>query len=163
MEEMMKLKLILALLVSFLFSINLFAGDSSSGCGLGWEIAPKNSLLSSSIRTTTHVFLPNTFSMTFGTSNCAQHSIVQNDKRGIHYAEANFDQLMTEMAQGNGEYLAAFAHVLGCNSNDVFGQQMQQNYSNIYTSSDVTPIEMYQNVKKEIRENSSLSSKCQLM
>ncbi len=139
------------LLVSlFLLSFQVYA-DGSSGCGLGWSIASKNSLLSSSIRNTTHAILPNTFSMTSGTSGCAKHSIVKNEYKGIHYAEGNFHQLMAEMSQGRGEVLNGFAAVLDYHGDmNLFGEFVQKNYSRIFTSASIAPVEMYNNFKHEL-------------
>lgn len=108
-------KLLLVLLISIFANVS-FAGDGSSGCGLGWQVAPKQSLLSSFSRSITHVFLPNTFSMTFGTSGCARHSIVKKDSAIQHFVEANFENLQIEMAQGQGENLAMLTELMGCDS-----------------------------------------------
>lgn len=110
------MKKILAL-SAFLVAGSVYAADSSNGCGLGWRIAPKQSLLSSSTRSTTNAFLPNTFSMTFGTSGCAQHSIVKKDRAIEHFVEANFENLQIEMAQGQGESVATLGEIMGCDSN----------------------------------------------
>ena len=107
-------KLLVLALASMSFAI--FAGDGSSGCGLGWQVAPKQSLLSSFSRSVTHVILPNTFSMTFGTSGCSQHSIVKKDRAVEHFVEANLENLQIEMAQGNGETLLALGELMGCDS-----------------------------------------------
>lgn len=99
-----------------LVSTSVIAADGSSGCGLGWRVAPKQSLLSSMTRNTTHVILPNTFSMTFGTSGCSQHSIVKKDRAVEHFVEANFENLQIEMAQGQGESLLALSELMGCDA-----------------------------------------------
>src|SRR4051812_42395838 len=88
------------------------AQDSSSGCGLGWAVSQRQSLLSSWIRNSTNVTFSNTIAMTFGTSGCARHDLVLNEKKPIYFAEANFNRLMIEMAEGHGEFLGAFAEVL---------------------------------------------------
>src|SRR5262245_4508488 len=105
--------LLLVLTIAFLVPPAL-ADDSSSGCGLGWEVTRKMSLASSAIRSTTHAFLPNTFSMTSGTSGCAKHELVKGDEKAVMFAVNNYDSLVVEMAQGKGEYLESFAEALGC-------------------------------------------------
>lgn len=107
------MKKLLFIALSFV-SISAFAGDGSSGCGLGWQVAPKQSLLSSFSRSITHVILPNTFSMTFGTSGCSRHSVVKADRAVEHFVEANFENLQIEMAQGQGESLVALSELMGC-------------------------------------------------
>ena len=49
-------KIILIVLVA-MFSTQLLAADGSSGCGPGWYVTKKNSLLSSAIRATTNAIL----------------------------------------------------------------------------------------------------------
>ncbi|SMF08576.1 DUF3015 family protein [Pseudobacteriovorax antillogorgiicola] len=91
--------------------------DSSSGCGPGWYILKKNSLLSSAARWVTNgVLLPiSTLGMTLGTSNCAKHSIVKAEKESIMYAEHNLYQLKQDIARGQGEYLNSYLGTFGCN------------------------------------------------
>ena len=140
-----------------------FAADSSSGCGMGYAIAPKQSLVSSSTRSLVNATFSNTLGMTLGTSGCAKHSIVQNESKGIHYAEANMDQLAMEMARGNGEFVQGFASVFGCQDSRAFGRMVQAKYETLLPGSDVSGVELYKNVKSEIKNNASLSSSCSLI
>lgn len=143
-----------------LFSIASSANDSSSGCGLGWEIAPKQSLLSSAFRSTTNVVLPNTFSMTFGTSGCAQHSVVKNEREQMYFVESNLEPLSIEMAQGDGETLRGFAVVMGCASAyEKFSGLVQKQYSEIF-SGQTSPNSVLSGVKAGIRSDSTLSRVC---
>lgn len=153
---MKKLAILLALLVSPVS----FAADSSSGCGLGYEIAPKQSLLSSFARSLTNATFLNTVAMTFGTSGCAKHSIVQKDHEAQYFAEANYHNLMMEMAMGNGESLGNFAAVLGCDAN-YFGGRLQSLYGEVFSSQDVGATNMLQNVKAAIRSDAILAASCQ--
>ena len=52
------------------------AMDGSSGCGPAWYVFKENTILSSSLRGTTNGTLwpVVTIGMTFGTSNCANHT-----------------------------------------------------------------------------------------
>ena len=142
---MNKLK-VLAVLCAFLslVSFSSYADDQSSGCGLGWAVTKRNSLLSSSTRQTTNAIASNTIAMTLGTSGCAKHDIVMKNKEAQFFAEANYQKLQSEMAEGRGEYLAAFANVLGCKagSEQDLGQAFQQNYSQIWTSDSLAPSTM---------------------
>ncbi len=143
---------------------SLAARDTSSGCGLGWEVNDDKSFLGTTTRGTTHSTLNPSFSMTSGTSGCDRHSVVKNDKKAIHFAEANFANLMIEMPMGNGEFLSGFARVLGCGGAlDTFERVMQENYENIYSYEEITPFEMYDNVIEQIMENDELSSSCQVI
>lgn len=125
----MKLTKIAFLFAGSFVSIVGYAADQSSGCGLGWEVTQKNSLVSSSIRTTTNTFLPNTFSMTSGTSGCTKHSIVQREKEQLYFVESNLEQLSIEVAQGSGEYLTSFASLMGCSAGSQdFAKVMQSQF-----------------------------------
>jgi hypothetical protein len=129
-----------------------FADDQSSGCGLGWAVTKRKSILSSLVRAYTNATFSSTFGMTSGTSGCAEHSIVMKEKKAIHYTEANYHQLMQEMAEGQGEYVSTYAQVLGCSPRvqKAFTQSLKRHYGQIYTHDGVTPQEVYQNVKQQI-------------
>ena len=139
------------------------AEDGSSGCGLGWKIAPKQSLLSSTTRAYVNATFSSTIGMTLGTSGCSKHSIVQNDKRAIHFAEVNQGQLMIEMAQGRGEHLRGLVATLGCNPAGFqdLARALQADYSNIFPSmSATTAPQMLNGVKAAIGRDHSLSQQC---
>lgn len=146
---------VLSLIISLLiFSTWAQAEDKSSGCGLGWKVVQKNSLLSSYTRSITNAVTSSTFAMTSGTSGCDQHSVVLNEKKELHYAESNFHSLMTEMAQGQGEYLKGFALVMGCDSSHVsdFSQAAQKNYNNIFPASGTNPAQLVNSMKQTLSE-----------
>jgi hypothetical protein len=137
------------------------ADDQSSGCGLGWQVSQKNSLLSSAVRLTTDTILPNSFSMTFGTSGCAQHTIVKNDEKAVEYAVNNYDSIVVEMAEGHGEFLQGFAQALGCSgsASSSFGSFTQSRYQKIIDSSNRDGIDLYRAVRTQL-ESSDLSGQC---
>ncbi|MBY0415968.1 MAG: DUF3015 domain-containing protein [Bdellovibrionales bacterium] len=154
---------LLIVLFAIIASSTIFAADSSSGCGLGYAVAPKQSLVSSYTRLTVNTTFSNTIAMTFGTSGCAKHSIVKNDAKGIHFAEANLDVLALEMARGNGEFVNSFAGVFGCQNSELFGSMVQEKYESVLPSANTSGVELYNNVKAEIRKNANLSSSCSLI
>lgn len=156
------MKLIIGLL-ALVATTSAFAADSSSGCGMGYEVAPNQSLVSSSTRSIVNATFSNSIAMTLGTSGCAKHSIVKNEAKGIHFAEANMNQLAVEMARGNGEFVASFASVYGCNDASAFGSMVQSNYESVLPSTNTTGVELYNNVKTQIRNNASLSASCSLI
>jgi hypothetical protein len=157
----MKQLLILPLFLG-LFSFSTIAGDSSSGCGLGWAVFKKNSLVSSSLRMTTNAFFLNTIAMTFGTSGCAQHSIVKAEKKGLHYVDANMKQLMVEMAAGEGEFVDGLAATLGCEAQS-FGQKMQNNYSSVFSHMDMSARKVLDNVGTQVLTDKELAQACGLI
>ncbi len=144
----------------FLFAASAQAGDSSSGCGLGWQVAPKQSLVSSFARSLTNATFLNTIAMTMGTSGCAQHSIVMKEKEAQYFAEANYHNLMMEMAMGEGENLENFASVLGC-SGASFGEELQSSYGRVFPNMAISAGGMLENVRTVIRQNEGLRQACQ--
>lgn len=161
MEDFMK-NIIIGL-IALISATSAFAADSSSGCGMGYEIAPKQSLVSSSTRSLVNATFSNSIAMTLGTSGCAKHSIVKNDAKGIHFAEANLNQLAIEMARGNGEFVTSFATVFGCQNSSAFGSMVQANYENVLPSVSTSGVELYNNVKAQIKNNATLASTCSLI
>lgn len=156
------MKLIIALM-ALVATSSVFAADSSSGCGMGYEIAPKQSLVSSSTRSIVNATFSNTIAMTLGTSGCAKHSIVKNDAKGIHFAEANMNVLALEMSRGNGEFVSSFASVYGCNNTEAFGSMVQANYETVLPTANTSGVELYNNVLAQIKTNAALSASCSLI
>lgn len=152
----------LSVLAVLAFSIHAFADDQSSGCGMGWMLFKRNSLLSSYLRNITNATFSNTIAMTSGTSGCAKHDLVQNEKREIHYAESNFNSLNVEMALGRGESVTQLAYVMGCDSSVVgtFLSETQKNYGTIFESDSTTPSQMLNQVHQIVNANPTLSQGC---
>lgn len=159
----MKLKItLLATIATFLSSV-AFSADSSSGCGMGYEVAPKQTLISSSTRAIVNATFSSSIAMTLGTSGCAKHAVVKNEMKGIHFAEANMNQLALEMARGNGEVVSSFATVLGCSDTNAFLSLVQSNYESVLPSTKISGSELYNNVKNQIKNNKNLSTNCTLI
>jgi hypothetical protein len=155
-----------ALVVGIFSSGSVFAADGSSGCGPGWYILKDNSLVSSSLRSTTNgILMPVvTIGMTVGTSNCTQHKIVLKEQESLHFATMNYFELMAEAARGEGVYLAAFADTIGCptNARAQFGQEVQKNYNQVFSDSSRRPEQMLTEVYKVILTNEKLTRSCSL-
>ncbi len=141
------MKQIILMVVLALVSAPVFAGDQSSGCGLGWEVFKKNSLVSSSLRSITNAIASNTIAMTMGTSGCAKHDIVQKEREAEYFAEANYQKLQSEMAEGKGEHIVAFVKIMGCSDSAAAkaGAILQNNYERVFSSDKVPPGKMLEN------------------
>lgn len=138
---------------------SVLAADTSSGCGLGWQVTQRQSLVSSSVRNTTNYFLPNTFSMTSGTSGCAKHELVKNDENAVKFAVNNYDSLVVEMSKGRGEFLNGFAQALGCTDSAEFGAFVQDHYETILNESSDGGISLYRAVRTQL-QTSPLATRC---
>lgn len=136
-----------------------FAADSSSGCGLGWAVFKDNSLISSALRATTNAMFFNTIGMTFGTSGCARHSIVMNDKKTLHFTESNHNELKLEVAQGSGEHLNGLSHLMGC-SPEAFSTTLKKNYNQVFTKDGISPRELVNNIQAQVVSDKDLARSC---
>ncbi len=130
------MKKVSLLLIAFTLSFSVAAKDSSSGCGPGWFVFKKNSLVSSALRVTTNgiLFPFVTLGMTFGTSNCSKHSIVLKEKESLKFATENYYELAADVAKGEGDFLTAFNETLGCHkdASKFLNQEMKSNYKKIF-------------------------------
>lgn len=149
-----------------LLSTNAFASDGSSGCGPGWYLFKKNSLVSSSLRATTNgVLYPVvTIGMTFGTSNCTRHSIVKKEKESLHFVTHNRYELQSEVAKGHGEYVSALAETIGCmpGAKSHFINKLQDNYEKIFSNNNSTPDAILLETYKIIFSDKTLFQQCAL-
>lgn len=100
--------------------------------------------------------------MTFGTSGCAQHSIVKNDKKSLHFMDANKHHLMSEMALGQGEHLNALSQIMGC-SEESFSAAMKENYTDIFRSDAVSARQLVNLVKAQMILQPELRKGCGLI
>lgn len=140
------------LLLALISASLAFAEDKSNGCGLGWQVTKKMSMVATTTRNTTNSIVPNTFGMTSGTLGCTRHSVVKKDKAPEHFAEANYESLLAEMAMGQGEALHAFSQTLGCDSQQL-GQMVQKNYSVIVPQVGVSPSQLLAPIKDWARSH----------
>jgi hypothetical protein len=158
----MKLNATLFLVMAAVAAPSLALAESPGGsdiCGLGWQVTQKKSFLATSTRSTTNVFVPPTFGMTSGTIGCSQHSIAKRDESAAIYAVTNYEPLKMELAEGRGEYVEGFARTLGCSDQVVpdFGKAIQGKYKGL---NDSTGIELFDEIKAEIRQNPVLAANC---
>ncbi len=161
------MKSILTFAVSLLLSSTaLYAEDGSTGCGLGWKVAPDMSLVSATTRTTTNSSsLNQAFGTTSGTSGCKRHSIVKNFKESLQFAMINGDKLKMQMAQGNGEVIRTYASTFKCNdaSRAAFNNSLKNNYDQIISHSNIGPLQVVENTVRVLKNNSELSQNCRLL
>jgi len=122
--------------------------DKSDGCGPGWYVYDKKTILGTTVRSSFNPSGSNTFGMSSGTSNCEKHDLVMNDTLQRHFTDRNYSTIVAEMALGQGQFLNEYAHVFGCEEKS-FGDLMQSNFSKIVPNQDNSKI-LIENIKKEI-------------
>lgn len=129
------------------------ARDSFDGCGLGWEVTDKKTVIATTTRATTNNVVPPTFGMTSGTIGCSQFDgIAKADQEAAVFVAMNFEQLKNELAVGQGEYVDAAAQSFNCSS-DTFASHIQGVYSSVVAPTE-SGLELYNSIKNEVASNS---------
>ena len=159
-DQIMKKLILVMTLFTFSASTTTFAKDSSSGCGPGWYIFKKNSLVSSFLREITNTFLYPfvTLGMTLGTSECSKHSIVKKDKDSLEFLAHNFDDIMLESSMGDGKFLTGFSKTFNCTSEEqiIFKAALKSNYKRLFTSDMMYPTNTLLNIIKIVRDENNI-------
>ncbi len=139
------------------FGTVAFASQSNTGCGVGSIIFNgKDGLVSQlSAITTNGIFGNQTFGITSGTLNCSQFRGIVSNEQVNRYVAENMDNLAKDIAQGNGEYLNTLAILLDVKDNDrsAFNSKLQSNFSKIYTSNNVTNVEVVKNIESVLKSS----------
>lgn len=112
------------------------SGGGSDGCGLGWQVTDKKTMIATTTRATTNAIVPPTFGMTTGTIGCDQHPVAMRDVPAAQFVATNYDALLLDMAQGQGETLAAFAQTLGCSDASALGEMTRKEFSALTSGAD---------------------------
>jgi hypothetical protein len=132
-------------LASFLLFIPAgaaLAGDTDIGCGPGTQVWEGNTGVPPKVlgATTNGSFGLQTFGISFGTLGCNQGGTVTADARLRYFASANLDRLARDMAQGDGETLDTFAHLLGITEADrpTFNAFAKAHFAEIFAEDSAT-------------------------
>lgn len=96
---------------------------------------------------TTNNSYTNTFAITSGTSGYKE-GLVIGDKVIEAYVADNMDNLATDIAKGDGEYLEALANLMKVENKNAFKEKLQKNFNKIYNTKDVTSKEVVLNIKQ---------------
>jgi hypothetical protein len=125
--------------------------QKNTGCGLGTMVFEgQNGLASQTFAVTTNgTFGNGTFGITSGTSNCDKPASFSSNQRLQEFVADNMDNLASDIARGNGEYLntlAVLASVPEGKRAD-FASRLQANFSSIYTSDKVTHADVLTNIE----------------
>lgn len=156
---------IMILLVTLVFAYQTQAADGSSGCGPGWYLFKNNSLISSALRATTNGFLfpATSLGMTFGTSNCTRHGIVNKEKETLHFVTHNYFEIKAQAAMGKGSHLVALAQTMGCSrfASEQLGHSLKKSYGEIFPSTNsIHPENSLVQIFKTILNQPQLARQC---
>lgn len=160
-------KVLLALLTVTAFSsfASAFGGtDSNIGCGWGTELfsGKTDRKVYAILGATTNAHFTQTFGISSETAGCTTKGAwVRNEKKQAAYAEVNLQKLSTEMAQGGGEYLNAFASLMGANddaSKKAFISLTQEKYETLFPTANTDSATMLRNLRAEMAVNPKLAT-----
>ena len=94
--------------------------DSGAGCGLGQQLfAGQTGLFAHVIAGTTNGTTTNQWlGISFNSLGCDETNVVTNEYQRKAFMTANLDNLSQDIAQGQGEHLAALAALMGIPQNE---------------------------------------------
>ena len=119
--------------------------DNDVGCGLGTNFMKgKSGLAAHVLASCTNAYTLQSVSLTFNLFGCDSNGQVTADAELRRFAAANIDQLARDVARGEGEALAAFAHLLGVPSEQQgsFGAFTQAHFVDLFPNDGVTSNQM---------------------
>jgi hypothetical protein len=102
-----------------------------------------------------------------GTSGCKHDGNYINkffgmNEQQLEYIDLNREELIAEMASGNGEVLTGFAEMLGCEQGvrqDLY-ETARKNFPTIYSNENASSPEILHNLKIKMLQNGKLRSGC---
>ena len=136
------------------------AAYGSAGCGLGSMVfEPSNDFMQLFAGTTNGSFGSQSFGISTGTSNCSgEEATASLDQQA--FVKINYASLLRDAARGNGEYLSAFATLLGCDAttHTAFFNYAQTNPALFNSNSQ--PLDVLANVKSDLAKDATFSNSC---
>jgi hypothetical protein len=129
------------------------AGDENIGCGWGTEMfsGKTDKKLYALLGATTNGMATQTFGISSETAGCTTKGAwVRDEKKQAVYAEVNLQKLSAEMAQGGGEYLNAFASLMGAGddaSRKAFLSLTQEKYEVLFPTANTDSATMLRNLR----------------
>ena len=89
-----------------------------------------------------------TFAITKGTLDYKDGASIGMNEEVKNFVAKNMDNLATDMAKGDGEYLDTLAALMEIADKAEFNSKMKANFSNIYTSYGVSAEQVAENIFK---------------
>ena len=158
---MKKLAFSAALVALLIPGIASAAPYGMAGCGLGSLVFGDDAgMIQLLAGTTNGTFASQTFGITSGTSNCVEASgSASIDQKA--FIQVNYANLVRDAAEGQGEYLSAFATLLGCHAtvHEDFFSLTQTQHEAIFTP-EMAPTEALTKIKGIMAKDQLLASQC---
>ena len=152
----------LGLMATLLPTLALAKGNHPmAGCGLGYLLLSNkdNDKVTQVLGATTNgTFGTQTFGISSGTSGCTEDGAVKVARATEVFAEVNLASLRQDIAAGQGEYVNAFASLLG--ATDANRGQMvsflKAEYQNLFPTSDTGSTEMLNTLAQKLASHPEL-------
>ena len=164
MGESMKKALFVMVALASVVSAAHAGQDPNIGCGLGTDLfaGKTDKKVYALLGGTTNGTYTQMFGISSGTAGCnVKGGWVMNEKKQAVYAEVNLQKLSAEMAQGGGEYLNAFASLMGANdaeSKKAFIAMTQQKYETLFPTSNTDSATMLRNLRAAMAGDPKLAT-----
>lgn len=137
------------------------AVDNVGTCGWGSKLfAGQRGIAPQVLAVTTNGTSGNqTFAITSGTSGCTQDGVVSSNWKTAAFIDGNMNKLALDMSRGQGESLSSMASLLGVKAADAesFNVAMQKNFTTIFSSADVTSVQVAAAVKQVLQADQALA------
>ena len=137
------------------------ASTNIGTCGWGSKLFEGNQGIAPQVlaATTNGTSGNQTFGITSGTSGCTQDAVVRSNWKTAMFIDGNMNKLARDMAVGQGETLDSLANLLGMKEEhrSVFAQVGRENFSLIFSSSDVTSVQVMASLKEVMLNNANLA------
>ena len=126
-----------------------FAGNTNTGCGLGYMVFKNNqdSLLKQVLAATTNNISGNqTFGITSGTLGCEKPVKIASNKKLNNFVRDNLDKIAMDAAKGNGESIQTLAKLLNVKDEKTFATKLHSNFDKIFASENITYSKVLDNI-----------------
>jgi len=158
MRKVIALSLAASLLPTFVMARG---NHPMAGCGLGYLLLSNkdNEKVTQVLGATTNgTFGTQTFGISSGTSGCTEDGAVKVARATEVFADVNLASLRQEMAAGQGEYVEAFASLLG--ASEATRPQMvrffQTEYQSLFPSAETSSGEMLKTLSEKLASHPEL-------
>jgi hypothetical protein len=149
-------------LVLALVPAGMALADHDIGCGVGTQIMKGQKGLGPKLAgSCTNGLTFQSISITFGVMGCnGRNEVTTADAELRKFAAGNFDRLVRDMANGEGETLAAFSLLLGVREADQprFFAFAQSRFADIFPSESTTAAEMLGSLERLLAEEARLAA-----